>query len=67
MVPVATRCEEDPGVSVLSRAEIASCRTGGHPERIVTWPHLDRVAGLDDCYAEEERYRTAVGAARPAP
>ena len=33
-------------------------RAGRHPERIVSWPHLNRVAGLDDYYAEEERYRT---------
>lgn len=32
-------------------------RAGRHPERIVSWPHLNRVAGLDDFYAEEERYR----------
>ena len=31
---------------------------GRHPDRIVSRPHLNRVAGLDDCYAEEERYRT---------
>ena len=29
MVALATRYEEDPGVSILSRAEIAACRTDG--------------------------------------
>ena len=39
-------------------------RAGAHPERIVSWPHLNRVAGLDDYYAEEERYRTATEGVR---
>ena len=29
MVSAATRCDEDPGVSILSQAEIAVCRTDG--------------------------------------
>ena len=47
-------------LNVSIRAMEEACdamRCGGHPDRIVSWPHLDRVAGLDDYYAEEERYR----------
>ena len=57
-------------LNVSVRAMEEACdtmRAGGHPEHIVSWPHLNRVAGLDDYYAEEERYRTAVDGARPAP
>ena len=45
-------------VSVRAMEEACEAmRAGGHPDRIVSWPHLNRVAGLDDYYAEEERYR----------
>ncbi len=45
-------------VSVRAMEEACEAmRAGRHPERIVSWPHLNRVAGLDDYYAEEERYR----------
>ena len=46
-------------VSVRAMEEACEAmRAGRHPDRIVSWPHLNRVAGLDDYYAEEERYRT---------
>ncbi len=54
-------------LNVSIRAMEEACdamRAGEHPERIVSWPHLNRVAGLDDYYAEEERYRTATDSAR---
>ena len=55
-------------VSVRAMEEACDAmRAGGHPEHIVSWPHLNQVAGLDDYYAEEERYRIAVDGARPAP
>ena len=55
-------------VSVRAMEEACDAmRTGGHPERIVSWPHLNRVAGLDDYYVEEERYRTAGDGACSAP
>ena len=47
-------------LNVSIRAMEEACdvmRAGGHPDRIVSWPHLNRVAGLDHYYAEEERYR----------
>lgn len=45
-------------VSVRAMEEACEAmRAGRHPDRIVSWPHLNRVAGLDDYYAEEERYR----------
>jgi len=43
----------------------ATMRAGRHPDRIVSWPHLNRVAGLDDYCAEEERYRTPEAGPRP--
>lgn len=55
-------------VSVRAMEEACDAmRAGGHPERIVSWPHLNRVAGLEDYYAEEKRYRTAVDGARSEP
>ena len=57
-------------LNVSIRAMEEACdamRAGGHPERIVSWPHLNRVVGLDDYYAEEERYGTAAGDAPPEP
>ena len=52
-------------VSVRAMEEACDAmRDGRHPDRIVSWPHLNRVAGLDDYYAEEERYRTPGAAAR---
>ncbi|MDD9982699.1 MAG: isocitrate lyase/PEP mutase family protein [Gammaproteobacteria bacterium] len=55
-------------VSVRAMEEACDAmRAGGHPARIVSWPHLNRVAGLEDYYAEEERYRTAVDGARSEP
>ena len=35
---------------------LATMRQGGHPDRIVSFPHLNEVVGLDDFYAEETRY-----------
>ena len=53
-------------VSVRAMEEACDAmRSGAHPERIVSWPHLNRVAGLDDYYGEEERYRTAGDGTRP--
>ena len=37
---------------------LAVMREGGLPDRIVSWEHLYAVAGLDDYYAEEWRYRS---------
>ena len=37
---------------------LAVMREGGLPDRIVSWEHLYAVAGLDDYYAEEGRYRS---------
>ena len=57
-------------LNVSIRAMEEACdamRAGGHPERIISWPHLNRVVGLDDYYAEEERYGTAAGDAPPKP
>ena len=52
-------------VSVRAMEEACGAmRAGRRPDRIVAWPHLNRVAGLDDYYGEEERYRTPGGAAR---
>ena len=46
-------------VSVRAMEEACEAmRAGRHPDRIVSWPHLNQVAGPDDYYAEEERYRT---------
>ncbi len=46
-------------VSVQAMEEAASTMNqGGLPQRIVPWDHLNRLAGLDDYYAEEERYRS---------
>ena len=53
-------------VSVRAMEEACEAMRGRHPERIVSWPHLNRVAGLDD-YAEEERYRTPPGEPRSGP
>ena len=61
----------DEGADILNvsvRAMEEACeamRAGRHPDRIVSWPHLNRVAGLDDYYAEEERYRPPGGEPRP--
>ena len=57
-------------LNVSVRAMEEACdtmRAGGHPDRIVSWPHLNRVAGLDDYYAEEERYRADGSGARSEP
>ena len=46
-------------VSVRAMEEAcATMRAGSLPERIVAWDHLNAVAGLDDYYREEQRYRT---------
>lgn len=53
-------------LNVSIRAMEEACdtmRAGEHPERIVSFPHLNRVAGPDDHYAEEERYATAADGA----
>ena len=47
------------------RRRARRCARAATPDRIVSWPHLNRVAGLDDYYAEEERYRTP--GSKPGP
>ena len=57
-------------LNVSARAMEEACEAmcaGRRPERIVSWPHLNRVAGLDDYGAEEERYRARGGGRPPGP
>lgn len=52
----------DEGADILipGRTDAATTmRAGRHPDRIVSWPHLDRIAGLDDYCAGEECYRAS--------
>ena len=57
-------------LDVSARAMEEACEAmcaSRRPERIVSWPHRNRVAGLDDHCAEEERDRARERGRPPGP